>query len=222
MTLVAQHPLDPLDADEFRRVVDVVARECGVGDGWRYASIELREPAKQEVLAFRPGDPISRSAMAICWNRADGAAYRAVVSLALDSRTSDTLTSWEHLPGVHPNLTVDEWHECDDFLRADPQLIAALKRRGITDLSLVLVDVWAYGAALVPERYRGLRIGWADVWVRSTPNGNPYANPVGGLHPIVDLNRMTLLEIEDDAREPNVGRTGEAAPARPAAVRGEY
>jgi primary-amine oxidase len=194
------HPLDPLTADEFRRLAVVVNRERGVDASWRYASVELQEPAKAEVLAFRPGDPITRTATAVCWNRADGLAYRATVSLS-----TDKLIDWSELPGIQPNVTVDEWHDCDEFLHSDPQLIAALARRGITDLSLVLVDVWAYGAALVPERYRGLRIGWADVWLRSTPDGNPYANPVGGLHPIVDLNRMVLLELEDDARGPSTG-----------------
>ncbi len=54
----------------------------------------------------------------------------------------------------------------------------------------------------MPERYQGRRVGWGDVWLRSTPDGNPYAHPVGGLHPIVDLNTMTLLELEDDGRPP--------------------
>ena len=61
----------------------------------------------------------------------------------------------------------------------------------------MLTDVWGYGAALVPERYRGLRLGWSDVWYRGSEQGSPYAHHVSGLHPIVDLNRMTLLEIED-------------------------
>jgi primary-amine oxidase len=94
-------------------------------------------------------------------------------------------------------MTVDEWHESDEMLRADPRLAVALARRGIIDLDRVLVDVWAYGAALVPERYRGLRVAWGDVWYRGSEEGNPYAHPVHGLHPIVDLNRMALLEIED-------------------------
>jgi len=203
------HPLDPLDADEFRRVVDVVSAARQVGEGWRYASIELSEPTKEAVAAFTPGDAIQRTATAVLWNRVDGEAYRAVVSL-----TEATLVSWEPLPGIQPNLTVDEWHECDAFVRGTPELIEALRRRGITDLSLVLVDVWAYGAALVPERYRGQRIGWGDVWLRSTPNGNPYANPVGGLHPIIDLNRMALLELEDDEGPPvELLPTGEYLPA---------
>src|ERR1700729_1161218 len=69
------------------------------------------------------------------------------------------VTGWHNLPGQQPNMTVDEWHECDEMLRAHPQLVDALARLGITDMTLVLTDVWAYGAALVPERYRGLRIG---------------------------------------------------------------
>ena len=130
----------------------------------------------------------------MCWNRDDGHAYRAVVSL-----DGDAVTAWEPLPGQQPNITLDEWHECDEMLRSDPSLAAALARRGITDRSRILTDLWAFGADLVPPRYRGLRLGWADVWYRGSEQGNPYAHHLSGLHPIVDLNRMTLLEIEDDA-----------------------
>jgi primary-amine oxidase len=182
------HPLDPLTADEIATVAAAARRDRGVTPpGWRFASIELIEPAKG---AYAP--PV-RQAAAVCWNRADGEAFRAVVSIR-----DAAVTGWEHLPGQQPNMTVDEWHECDEMLRAHPQLIDALARRGITDMSLVLTDVWAYGAALVPERYRGLRIGWADVWHRGSEDGNPYAHSVSGMHPVVDLNRMELLELEDD------------------------
>jgi primary-amine oxidase len=196
------HPLDPLTAAEIRQAAAIVRRDRGVGPGWRFASIELREPVKGALEAAR------REAIVVCWDRSDGQAYRAVVSLA-----DDAVTSWAHLPGQQPNMTVDEWHECDQMLRAQPALAEALARRGITDMSLVLTDMWAYGAALVPERYRGLRIGWSDVWYRDSPDANPYAHHVTGLHPVVDLNRMTLLEIEDvdPGGQPSV--RGEYAPA---------
>jgi primary-amine oxidase len=195
------HPLDPLTAGEIREVATALRRERGVEPpAWRFAAIELVEPSKAAA------GPPRRKAAAVCWNREDGQAYRAVVALP-----DAAVAAWEHLPGVQPNMTVDEWHECDEMLRAHPLLIEALARRGITDLSLVLTDVWAYGAALVPERYRGLRVGWADVWHRGSEDGNPYAHSVSGLHPVVDLNRMELLELED---RPEAGR----APA----VMGEY
>lgn len=75
------------------------------------------------------------------------------------SLAGDEVTSWQHLSGQQPNMTGDEWHECNDMLRAHPDVIAALGRRGITDLSLVLADMGAYGAAFVPERYAGRRLG---------------------------------------------------------------
>jgi primary-amine oxidase len=222
VTNAPEHPLDPLTAGEIRQVAAILRRDRGIGESWRFASIELREPVK-DVLAGLEADALAaqaagltapepgpgsgrgsgpgREALAVCWDRADGQAYRAVVSLA-----GDAVTAWEHLPGQQPNMTVDEWHECDEMLRAHPALIEALARRGITDMSVVLTDMWAYGAALVPERYRGLRLGWADVWYRGSQDGSPYAHHVTGLHPVIDLNRMTLLELEDsgEAGQPDV------------------
>jgi len=202
-----RHPLDPLDANEISRIATTLRDLKGVHHGWRYGSIELIEPAKA-ALATGP-DGVGRAAQAVCWNTADGQAYRATVTLP-----EGRVTDWQHLPGVQPNVTVDEWHECHQMLLRQPEVVAALHSRGITDLDLVLIDVWAYGAALVPERYHGLRIGWADVWVRETPDGNPYAHQITGLHPVVDLNRMALLELEDSL-EPE----GDAGRPR---VRGEY
>jgi primary-amine oxidase len=200
------HPLDPLTAGEISKAAAIVRRDRGVGDGWRFASIELREPAKADLPALEDGRLVRREALVVCWNRADGKAYRGTVSL-----TGDEVSNWEHLPGQQPNITVDEWHECDEMLRAHPDLVAALARRGIADLSRVLTDMWAYGAALIPERYRGRRLGWSDVWYRGSERGNPYAHHVTGLHPVIDLNTMTLLELED-------GYEGGEAPD----VMGEY
>ncbi len=186
------YPLDPLTADEIRHAAAIVRQGRNVGEGWRFALIELKEPAKSDLPALADGRLARREALAVCWNRADGQAYRATVSL-----TGNEVTSWEHLPGQQPNMTVDEWHECDEMLRAHPALAQALARRGITDISRVLTDMWAYGAALVPKRYQGRRLGWSDVWYRGSELGNPYAHHVTGLHPVVDLNTMTLLELED-------------------------
>ncbi len=179
------HPLDPLTAEEFRRAAGILRREQGVTDRWRFASIELKEPPKG-------GGSGEREAIVVCWNRDGGDAYRAVVSLS-----GDRTLSWESLEGRQPNLTPDEWHECDAALRREPRLIEALAKRGITDMDRVLFDVWGYRGFLVPERYRGRRIGWTDAWYRAAEGSNPYANPINGLNCIVDLNSMELLEVED-------------------------
>jgi primary-amine oxidase len=224
---VPAHPLDPLTAPEIGQVAACLRSGPAAGPGWRFASIELAEPAKEALAALAGGQAAPRAAAAVCWNREDGQAYRARVSLpdagaappdagaappdAGAAPPEARVTAWEHLPGEQPNLTSDEWHECDEMLRAHPQVLAALAARGLTDPELALTDVWAYGAELAPERYQGLRIGWADVWYRGSADGNPYAHHVTGLHPVVDLNRMELLELEDSR---------EAGPAPE--VMGEY
>jgi len=190
---VSDHPLDPLSAEEFRAVAQILRREKDVArPHWRIASVELREPTKDVVRAFQPGDPIAREARVVAWNTDDGTAYVGVLSL-----TDDALLSWDAQPGKQPNATVDEWHDCDAAMRRHPDVLAALAKRGITDPDLVLVDVWTYGAHLIPTAYEGRRIGWCDVWLRDSPDSNPYAHPVSGLKFVVDLNTMELLEVED-------------------------
>jgi primary-amine oxidase len=198
-----RHPLDPLTTDEMRAAMEILRRERGLTERWRVASIELREPPKALARDHRPGDPIARSAVVVCWNRDDGQAYKAVVDI-----TGDRVAAWEHRPGEQPNMTVDEFKEVDAALRAHPDVIAALARRGITDMDLVLMDSWAYGASLIPDPFKGRRVAWTDVWHRAEPAANPYANPVGGLHPIVDLNTMELLDLGDSgvvAAAPTMG-----------------
>ena len=201
------HPLDPLTADEIRVAVGIVRREQGVTDRWRIASIELREPAKAVVREFAPGDRCAREARLVCWNRDDGRAYQAVVSL-----TDDRVVSWRHQPDGQPNMTLDEVHECDEAMRREPRVIEALARRGITDMDRVMIEAWAYGAHLVPEPYSSRRLAWTDVWRRSHEGSNPYANPVTGLHFIVDLNRMELVDVEDSDTVDEPHTMGEYVP----------
>jgi primary-amine oxidase len=191
-TTAPTHPLDPLTEAEFRQVQQILRRERDVArPAWRIASVELLEPAKDVVRAYRPGDPVDRAARVVLWNTGDGTAYVTVLSL-----TGDKVVSWDAQPGRQPNATTDEWTDCDTAMRAHPDVVAALAARGVTDLDLVLVDMWTFGAHLVPPAYADRRIGWCDVWVRGGHDTNPYAHPVSGLKLVVDLNTMELLEIE--------------------------
>jgi primary-amine oxidase len=190
---MGQHPLDPLAPDEFRTAADILRREQALTPSWRFASIELKEPAKAEVRAWRAGDPVPRTAFVVLLNREDNTTWEAVVDL-----TGNRVVSWTHIPGVTPHFTVDEYHDVDLAMRSHPDVIAALAERGITDLSRVLIEVWTYGKAMMPEQWRDLRLGWCDIWYRETPEGNPYAHPVSGLKVVVDVNTLELLELEND------------------------
>jgi primary-amine oxidase len=186
------HPLDPLSAEEISRAVAIIRAEHATGEEWRFACVELVEPAKTALADPGAGKATARQARAVIWNRGDGLVHECTVDLA-----AGTLTDTRERPGVEPNFTNEEYHECDELVRRHPDVIAALARRGIHDLDLVLVDAWAYSEALVPTGYRDRRVAWCDVWVRGSEKSNPYAHFVGGLRPIVDVNRMELLELQD-------------------------
>jgi primary-amine oxidase len=189
---MAQHPLEPLSAEEFRQTAAILRREKHIDDSFRFASIELKEPAKDAVKAWHPGDGVPRTSFAVLLNRAENQTYEATVDL-----TADAVVSFELIPGVTPNFTMDEFHAVDEAMRTHPEVIAALAGRGFTDLSLVLMDVWTYGRAMMPEQHVHRRLGWCDLWARETTEGNPFAHPISGLKLLVDLNTLELLEIED-------------------------
>ena len=188
---MSRHPLDPLSADEFRQTAAVLRRDGLVTEAFRFTSIELKEPAKAAVKAWRPGDQVQRSAFAIVLDRTRNTTHEAVVDL-----TGDLVVSFNHIADVQPNFTLDEFHDVDHAMRSHPEVIAVLAARGFTEMDLILIDVWTYAKALMPEKYRNRRLGWCDLWARETAGGNPYGHPVSGLKLIVDVNTLELLEIE--------------------------
>ena len=140
---MAAHPLDPLSPIEFQSTAAILRRDQGLTDSWRFASIELKEPAKADVKAWRPGDAVPRRSLSVLWDRETNQTYEAVVDLDADS-----VESWTHIPDACPNFTIDGYHEVDHALHEHEGVLAALRERGITDASLVLFDVWTYGKAI--------------------------------------------------------------------------
>ena len=101
VTQTVDYPLDPLSSEEFTRVAAILSREHQVGDGWRIASVEMIEPGKAELAAFDDGGPMPpRRAAVTCLQCANNATYKGVVSL-----TDVRVESFEHIPGVHANIS---------------------------------------------------------------------------------------------------------------------
>jgi primary-amine oxidase len=202
---LGRHPLEPLTAEEIIEAVAILRAERELPATIRFSTVELREPAKAEVLAWHnAADPISREAFAILLDRADGSVVEAVVSL-----TERAVTSWEPVPGVQPRILLEEFVECEEMLKRNPEFLAALAARGITDPSLVMVDPWSAGGELGNER----RLVRALSWVRSEPGDNGYARPVEGLIAIVDLHAMELVALQDFGHTPLPPQDGNYAPA---------
>jgi primary-amine oxidase len=96
---------------------------------------------------------------------------------------------------------IDEFFECEQMLKAHPDFQAALRKRGITNFDLVMVDPWSAGNYGTKEE-QTQRLTRTLSWVRSDPNDNGYAHPIEGLLALVDLNKMEVVRIEDNGVVP--------------------
>jgi primary-amine oxidase len=94
-------------------------------------------------------------------------------------------------------MTSDEQVECEQAVLASPEFRAALKRQyGIEDTRLVMVDIWSagnYGS----EEDRTMRLARPLCFLRLDPTDNGYAKPIEGLRPVVDLNSMKVIRVEE-------------------------
>ena len=185
------HPLDPLSAAEIEKAKAILLAERSLGLKTRFESIALNEPPKELVLGLEDGGTASREAFIALFDNETGAVYEATVSLS-----EDRVLSWEHIPGVQPRITLDEFYECELAVKEDSEFRAALEKRGITDINLVMVDPWSAGN-FGAEYEQGVRLSFARCWLRSSPTDNGYARPIEGVIPVVDLNRMKVLRVED-------------------------
>src|SRR5262249_60739390 len=140
------------------------------------ASIELKEPPKSGGKLWRPGDAVRRASFAIVFNREANKTYEATVDL-----TGHAVVSFEYIPDVTPNFTLDEFHDVDVAMRQHPDVIAKLAARGFTDMSLILVDVWTYGKAVMPEQHPQRPLRWCRRGAREEPDRDSVAAPRSGL-----------------------------------------
>jgi primary-amine oxidase len=190
---VPQHPLDGLHSDEIR-VAGAVIRGSGEADSMAvFASAQLHEPPKSEVLAWVPGQPFRREAVVVLRHR--GRTYEAVVDIR-----AEELLSWAEVSG-HSHVTVDESETAGDLILEHPDVRAAFARRGITDLATVECEAWALGYFALPEQLGGRRIlqgGCSYV-------GDAYNNwgrEIGGLTAMVDIEAGMVLRVEDSGPVP--------------------
>ena len=185
------HPIDPLSPAEIERAVAILRAERELGERVRFESVELKEPVKDSIVSRNGHGPAGREAIIILLDNGTGATHEAVVSL-----TEGRVASWTHILGVQPRMMLDEFFECENAVKESPEFKAALRKRGINDTSMVMVDPWPAGNYGVAEE-EGMRLSFARSWLKTSPTDNGYARPIEGVIAVVDLNNMKVIRVED-------------------------
>ena len=126
----AKHPLDGLTASEIWTAYEVLQTSHKVDADTRLPMVQLREPPKEEVLAWKPGQALRREAFVVVKQKAR--TFEAVVDL-----NAQKLLSWTEIKGVQPNSPEAENDDIKDAVKENPDVKAALQRRGITDFAAV-------------------------------------------------------------------------------------
>jgi len=185
----AKHPLDGLTVDEYWAVNETLKASGHVDSKSRYY-VALHEPPKEEVLAWKPGQPFRREALVVVKQGPN--TFEAVVD-AKDRK----LISWKEVKGVQTPLTEEEKSAAVDAVKENPEWQAALRKRGITDYDTLYCEGDGYGyfgtleeqgRRLVYVGCRDRRREWAATGLQRT---------VEGLTAIWDANERRVLRVID-------------------------
>lgn len=191
------HPLEPLSAAEVARAVALLRAAGKLAPTTRVVSVMLKEPPKAAVHAGTGWAALARCAEAVLFDNATNSCYETALDL-----TAGTVTAWKHVPDVQPTMTIDEQVECERAVLSSPEFADALKRHtGVSDPRLVMVDIWSagyYGEAAE----KGMRLARPLCFLRADATDNGYARPIEGVRPVVDLNTMRVVRVEEYGQWP--------------------
>jgi primary-amine oxidase len=190
------HPLGRLSANEIDAARALFERHGLLGHSIRFALLALDEPAKADVLAYRPGDPVDRRVRAVLLDAATGAARTAVVSLTRDA--VDAVVELDPAVDGQPPIMVEEYPAADEIVKADPGWRAAMARRGITDLDLVRPCPLSAGN-FGHDGEKGRRMLRVLSFLQHRPEDHCWAHPIDGVVAYVDLVERRVVELVDAA-----------------------
>ncbi|HUL98271.1 MAG TPA: hypothetical protein VLU24_02320, partial [Mycobacterium sp.] len=188
------HPLDPLSNDEIAAVVAVLERAGRVDPATRFALIDLDEPDKAAVLAWRAGESVPRRAAVVA--RRARRVYEGVVDLG-----RRRVERWHAVRHVQSRVLGEEWERAQKITKADAQWQAAMRSRGYepTTAKVFCAPLTAgYFADSTEEGRRLLKVtcfdttGTRDVWSR----------PIEGLVAVVDLDANRVVRLLDRGAVP--------------------
>uniref|UniRef100_A0A453C6Z8 Amine oxidase n=1 Tax=Aegilops tauschii subsp. strangulata TaxID=200361 RepID=A0A453C6Z8_AEGTS len=186
------HPLDPLSAAEIAVAVATV-RAAGKSpeerDSMRFVEAVLLEPEKNVVALadayffppFQPSLLPRTKELSEVHAATRGGHHRGKV------------ISSEVVPDVQPAMDAMEYAECEATVKNYPPFVEAMKKRGVDDMELVMVDACDADA---PSR----RLARPLIFCRTesdSPMENGYARPVEGIHVVVDMQNNIVIEFED-------------------------
>ncbi|MGH7341363.1 MAG: hypothetical protein ACREKH_12810, partial [Candidatus Rokuibacteriota bacterium] len=194
------HPLDGLSAREHWLVYDALVASGKTDSTTRYLYVALREPPKADVLAWRSGQAFSRTAFVHLVQNKKG--YEALVDI-----TGKKVLSWSEVPARQFMTSAAEAEQAGDLALKDSRVVAAIKKRGVTDFTHVACAPANNGYFDLPEErdHRVVHMQCGDDRNRFSGYGETFE----GLVIVADLTDGKILRVADLGPRPSTGPVGD-------------
>lgn len=182
------HPLDALSGAEIWAARALLGAAGKFDSSTKVAYVGLHEPPKADVLAWRPGMPLHRLAK-VHWVNGN-AGFDAVVDI-----TEKRIVKSDKVPGVQWMHTRAEAGKATELALSSKEYVAALKKRGITDLSLVGCFPIATSYMAQPEE-QGRRVSHVECTDgRNSVTG--YGTPISDVVLVIDFTANKVVRVLD-------------------------
>jgi len=181
--------LRPEEIEQSRRILE---RDGLFGASTRMSYFGLLEQDKRQLLdAAAPVAPRRFRAMLV--DMSNGASHDAVVCPAEDRIVSARVLE----PAVDGQVPVvlEEFSLVEEVVHADERWLAAMRKRGLTDVSQLRVNPLSAGVLASDEA--GRRIQRCFTFVQKTPDDLGWAHPVDGVTVMVDVVTREVLDVID-------------------------
>lgn len=184
-----KHPMDGLTVDEYWAINETLKASGHVNANTRYY-VALREPPKEEVLAWKPGQPFRREALVFV--KQGSSTFETVVNVK-----DKKLISWKEIKGVQLPLTEEEYSAAVEAIKGNPKWQAAMRKRGITDYDTLSFDISGYGYFGTAEE-QGRRLVYANFSDRRREwAATGLQRAIEGLTVIWDANARKVVRVID-------------------------
>ena len=181
------HPLDGLTGAELGQVKAILKAEGKIGPSARFHSVDLDEPDKAAVTAWRPGTSLPRRAIAVI-SEPGGAVHEAAIDLSA-GRT----TAWRPVTG-EPALLLGELIGAGGMALADPRMVEALAKRGLKPDQVFCLPLTTGNFGRQEKKdQRLLRVPC----VAKSLGSHVWARPIEGLFATVDLKTGKAIDVID-------------------------
>ncbi|TAX30602.1 primary-amine oxidase [Rhizobium leguminosarum] len=195
------HPLDPLSLDEIASAVAILKDTQTLAATFRFPITRLEEPTKADLAAHRLGGRLARLAFILAIDISNGETFEGIVDLTAGKVSSYIRLPLDELPYGQPPVMLCEFETVEGTVKSDPRWITAVKKRGITDEDIPLIQIDPFSSGYFGREFEnGKRIVRAVSYWREDIRDNGYAHPIEGVVAVVDLIANRVVDLVDDEK----------------------